>query len=62
LLAQKFGGMDVWEARKLRELERENTELKKRIADLSLDVRMPKDLNSKQWRGLAGEVTPPNAA
>jgi len=54
--------MDVWEAKKLRELERENTELKKRIADLSLDVRMPKDLNSKQWRGLAGEVTPPNAA
>ena len=49
LLALKFGGMDVWEAKKLRELERENTELKKRIAELSLDVRMPKDVNSKQW-------------
>ena len=53
MLAQKFGGMDVWEAKKLRELERENTELKKRVAELSLDVRMLKDLNSKQrwaWR------------
>ncbi len=31
--------MDVSEAKKLRELERENTELKKRLADLSLDGR-----------------------
>ena len=44
----KFGGMAVSEAKKLRELERENTELKKRIAKLSLDVRMLKDLTSKQ--------------
>ncbi len=33
----KFGGMDVNEARRLRELERENSELKKLVADLSLD-------------------------
>jgi putative transposase len=49
----KFGGMEVSEAKKLRELERESTELKKRIAKLSLDVRMLKDLTSKQgwaWR------------
>ena len=45
----KFGGMDVSEAKKLRELERENTELKKMVADLSLDVRMLKELNSKKW-------------
>jgi putative transposase len=45
----KFGGMDVSEAKKLRELERENTELKKIVADLTLDVRMLKDLNSKKW-------------
>jgi hypothetical protein len=45
--------MEVSEAKKLRELGRENTELKKRVAELSLDVRMLKDLNSKQrwaWR------------
>jgi putative transposase len=45
----KYGGMDVSEARKLRELERENAELKKMVAELSLDVRMLKDLNSKKW-------------
>ncbi len=45
----KYGGMEVSEAKKLRELERENAELKKMVADLSLDVRMLKDLNSKKW-------------
>ena len=46
---RKFGGMDVSEAKKLRALERENTELKKMVADLSLDNRMLKELNSKKW-------------
>ncbi len=41
--------MDVSEAKRLKELERENSELKKMVADLSLDVRMLKDLNSKKW-------------
>ncbi len=45
----KYGGMGVSEARKLRELERENSELKKIVADLTLDNRMLKDLNSKKW-------------
>ena len=45
----KYGGLDVSEARKLRELERENSELKKMVAELSLDNRMLKDLNSKKW-------------
>jgi len=46
---RKYGGMDVSEARKLRDLERENTELKKMVADLSLDNRMLKEINSKKW-------------
>ena len=46
---RKYGGMDVAEARKLKELERENAELKKIVAELSLDNRMLKDLNSKKW-------------
>ena len=33
----KYGGMEVNEIRRLRELERENGELKKLVADLSLD-------------------------
>jgi putative transposase len=45
----KYGGMDISEARKLRELERENSELKKIVADLTLDNRLLKDLNSKKW-------------
>jgi len=45
----KFGGMDVSEARRLKELERENSDLKKIVADLTLDNRMLKDLNSKKW-------------
>ncbi len=45
----KYGGMDVAEARKLRELERENTELKKMVAELSLDNRMLKELSEKKW-------------
>ncbi len=41
--------MDVSEARKLRDLERENSELKKMVADLSLDNRALKELNEKKW-------------
>ena len=46
---RKYGGMEVSEAKKLRDLERENSELKKMVADLSLDNRMLKELNSKKW-------------
>lgn len=45
----KFGGMEVSEARRLKELERENAELKKMVAEQSLDIRMLKDVNSKKW-------------
>jgi putative transposase len=33
----KYGGMEVSEVRRMRELERENGELKKLVANLSLD-------------------------
>jgi len=46
---RKYGGMEVSEAKKLRELERENSELKKMVAELSLDNRMLKEVNSKKW-------------
>ena len=42
----KFGGMDVSDARKLRALVDENAKLKKLLADVMLDNRMLKDLNS----------------
>ena len=46
---RKYGGMDVSEAKKLRELERENAELKRMVAEQALDIRMLKDLNAKKW-------------
>lgn len=41
--------MDVSEAKRLRELEREHAELKKIVADQTLDIRMLKDVNSRKW-------------
>lgn len=46
---KKFKGMTVSEAKKLRELEHENTKLKSLVADLSLQVVILKDVNSKKW-------------
>ena len=45
----KYGGMEVSEAKRLKELERENAELKRMVADQALDIRMLKDVNSKKW-------------
>lgn len=45
----KYGGMDVSEARRLKELERENGQLKKLVADQALDISLLKDVNSKKW-------------
>jgi putative transposase len=45
----KFGGMQVSEVKRLRELERENGELKKIVAEQTLDIRMLKDVNSRKW-------------
>jgi putative transposase len=43
----KFGGMDVNEARRLRELEDENRRLKQLVADLGLDKEMLKSVIQK---------------
>lgn len=45
----KYSDMTVNEAKRLRELEAENSKLKKLVADLSLDNAMLKDVNSKKW-------------
>lgn len=45
----KYGGMEVSEAKRLRELEKENTELKRMVAEQALDIRMLRDVNAKKW-------------
>ena len=45
----KFGGMTVSEARRLRSLEQENSRLKQIVADQALDIRALKEINSKNW-------------
>ena len=46
---RKYGGMDVSEAKRLRELEVENGRLKRMVADLMLDNQILRDVNSKKW-------------
>ena len=49
---REYGGMDVTQARKLKEIEKENTQLKKLIADLSLDNAILKEVLSSTNGGL----------
>lgn len=42
---KEYGGMKVNQAKKQKELERENAQLKKLVADLSLDNAMLKEIN-----------------
>jgi putative transposase len=45
----KFGGMEVSDAKRLRELEAENGRLKKLLAEAELDKSMLRDVLSKKW-------------
>ena len=45
----KYGGMDVSEARRLKQLEDENRRLKRLVADQALDIQMLKAVNEKKW-------------
>jgi len=46
---KKYGGMLPSDLRKLRQLEEENRQLKKLVADLSLDKQMLQDVLSKKF-------------
>jgi putative transposase len=46
---QVYGGMEVSDVKKMKSLETENSRLKKIVADLSLDIAMLKEINSKKW-------------
>ena len=46
---KKYGGMDLADAKRLKELEKENSELKKFLAETMLDNRILKAVNAKNW-------------
>ena len=46
---KKYGGLTVNELRRMRELEQENSRLKRAVADLTLDNQILRDVNSKTW-------------
>ncbi len=45
----KFGGMEIGDARRLKQIEEENRRLKRIVADQALDIQMLKDIASKNW-------------
>ena len=45
---KKYGGLGVSELRRLKQLEEENKQLKKLVADLSLDKQMLQDVVAKK--------------
>ena len=45
---KEYGGLDKTQARKLKDLEKENLQLKKLVADLSLDNAILKEVLSKK--------------
>jgi putative transposase len=46
---QKYGGMTVSDAKRLRTLQEENARLKKIVAEQAIDIDLLKEINSKNW-------------
>jgi len=46
---RKYGGMEVSDAKRLKELEDENQRLKKLVADLTLDKEALKEVLGRKW-------------
>lgn len=46
---KRYSGLSVSEAKRMRELEGENSKLKRLVADLSLDNLALKEVLSKKW-------------
>jgi len=48
---KQYGGLEGEQVRELKQLQEENTRLKKLVAELSLDKAILQDINSKKWGG-----------
>lgn len=46
---RKYGGMDVSDAQRLKQLEEENRRLKNLVADQALHIEVLKEVNAKKW-------------
>jgi len=46
---QKYGGMNISEAKRLKAVVEENSRLKKIVAQQALDIDLLKEINSKNW-------------
>lgn len=46
---QKYGGMEVADARRLRELEKENARLKRLLAERIIEIDAMKEVVAKKW-------------
>ncbi|GAB1448063.1 MAG: transposase [Bacteroidetes bacterium] len=46
---KKYSGMTLDELKRLKQLEEENSRLKRAVAELTLDNQILKDINSKKW-------------
>ena len=46
---KKYGDMSLTDAKRLKELEKENSELKKMLAETMLENRVLKEVNVKNW-------------
>ncbi|MGY8827401.1 MAG: transposase [Candidatus Latescibacterota bacterium] len=46
---KKYGDMNLLDVKRLKELEKENAELKKMLAESMLENRVLKEVNSKKW-------------
>jgi transposase-like protein len=44
-----YGGMNTADAKRMKELEKENSRLKKLVAEQALDIAILKDVNSKNF-------------
>ena len=46
---RKYGDMDLADAKQLKELEKENVELKKMLAEAMLKTRVLEEVHAKKW-------------
>lgn len=46
---QKYGGMTISDAKRLKALQEENSRLKKIVAQQAIDIDLLRDISSKNW-------------